>query len=99
MSCAAKERGFKFGSQFNFHGGQLGNEYEKLLGPLGYTREHIVYWGNRGGEQYRPDFALVNEKIDIEIDGPTHQRRKFEDAKRDYILTTLGWKVIRVKEW
>ena len=49
-------------------------------------------------DQYRLDFALLNEKIAIEIDGHEfHKTReqRTNDAKRERYLQSKGWKVIR----
>lgn len=70
--------------------------YADILIPLGYISEHIVQWGGRG-ERYRLDFALVDEKIDIEIDGSSHAGREERDMLRDKILKIFGWKIIRIK--
>jgi very-short-patch-repair endonuclease len=43
------------------------------------------------------DFAIVDKKIDIEIDGKQHEQRKEHDDKRDSILNKEGWKVYRIK--
>ncbi len=44
------------------------------------------------------DFALPSKKLYVEIDGTTHQlpKRKEKDAKRDSILSELGWKGLRI---
>ena len=49
---------------------------------------------------YFIDFAFVNEKIAIEIDGSQHllPDRKSKDNKKDELLTSNGWKVIRFTE-
>ena len=44
------------------------------------------------------DFALLDRKIAIEADGPTHDepKRQKSDRFRDYQLRREGWKVIRL---
>jgi very-short-patch-repair endonuclease len=49
---------------------------------------------------YQLDFALVEEKIDIEIDGEQHYldpRIIESDKRRNEYLEKLGWKIIRVR--
>jgi len=43
----------------------------------------------------RPLFVLDTETT--ELDGPNHKTTPTEDAARDSILRTIGWKVIRIK--
>ena len=87
------------GNHWNGGQGQEPNElqqlYADLLIPLGYETEYIVQWGGRG-ERYRLDFALVEEKIDIEIDGSSHAGKEDRDDLRDAILRIFGWKIIRI---
>jgi len=47
---------------------------------------------------YFLDFAFVNEKVDVEIDGSYHftERRKIHDKKRDEYLRQKGWRVFRI---
>lgn len=88
----------------NFKGGN-GQEpvaFVKLLAdsliPIGFVQEHIVAIPHYRG-RYALDFALVEGKIDIEVDGPSRRpvKKQERDAVRDKFLKSLGWKVIRVK--
>ena len=48
---------------------------------------------------YQLDFAILDQKIDLEIDGSQHycdQRIVESDKRRTEYLESLGWKVIRV---
>jgi very-short-patch-repair endonuclease len=45
-------------------------------------------------QSYHLDFAHVEGKVNIELDGPCHDHSKNEE--RDTFLRTLGWKVIRI---
>lgn len=48
---------------------------------------------------YQLDFAFVEKKIDVEIDGNTHlaENVKEIDKKRDLYVKDQGWKVLRIK--
>jgi hypothetical protein len=73
--------------------------YRELLCPLGYLMDKItVATGQGRGHHYTIDFALPEEKIAIEIDGPQHKYspNKEHDQRRDAFLQSQGWKVIRV---
>lgn len=78
-------------------GGRTGEEFAKLLCPLGYVREYQVNWGPGGHAHYKLDFALTDSKVNIELDGPWHMSSQEEDALRDSRLRALGWHVIRVR--
>lgn len=49
---------------------------------------------------YFIDFAFVNEKVAIEIDGSQHllEDRRIKDIKKDELLINNGWSVIRISE-
>lgn len=83
----------------NFGRDTLEKEFSKTLIPLGYVEQFSIPRGKGSGNRYVLDFALVNEKIAIELDGPKHRPYKQQryDANRDDFLRSLGWKVIRVK--
>ena len=46
---------------------------------------------------YKADIAIPGEMLAIEIDGSSHSslERKEQDAKKEYCLNTLGWRVLR----
>ena len=50
-------------------------------------------------KRYSLDFAFVDKKIDVEIDGETHNNKQviLKDLERDKILSLEGWKIIRFK--
>ena len=89
----------------SYRGGATGDAYAAVLCPAGYTREHhFTYgepdvstgWGLRR-PRFQMDFAHLEAKVDIELDGIGHKASPEEDAARDAILRLYGWKVIRIK--
>jgi very-short-patch-repair endonuclease len=50
-------------------------------------------------KRYSLDFAFLEKKIDIEIDGETHNISSvaIKDTERDITLSKMGWKIIRIK--
>lgn len=45
---------------------------------------------------YKVDLVDLERKIAIEVDGSSHYSRKDQDAKKDEMLNSLGWTVVRV---
>jgi len=72
--------------------------YANLLQPLGYIWYHIITVDG-SGLHYTLDFAHIENKINIEIDGSSHKGREEKDNRRDKFLREIGWKVIRVRHW
>jgi very-short-patch-repair endonuclease len=50
------------------------------------------------GNCYFLDFALLDKKVDLEIDGSQHsqEERQISNRKRDKLLSDNGWKVYRI---
>ena len=50
---------------------------------------------------YVADFALLDQRIIIEVDGKhwhSGKKKQKKDRFRDYMLRRAGWEVIRIKE-
>lgn len=90
------------GHTFSGGKGREPNELEKwyagLLQPLGYIWQFVVVVDSNG-RHYDLDFAHVENKINVEIDGSSHRGREQKDTRRDETLRNMGWKVIRVRHW
>lgn len=67
---------------------------EPAIAALGvpYRFQHPLW-----GLKYFPDFALIKQKIVIEVDDPSHSRpkKKREDAERTKRMAQHGWTVVR----
>jgi very-short-patch-repair endonuclease len=73
---------------------------ERALWPL--LSPHGWQWRLRWTDAVSPfelDFALMDLKLNIEIDGPEHQGQphyRKRDARRDSELERRGWKILRI---
>jgi very-short-patch-repair endonuclease len=55
---------------------------------LKFRRQHPL-------QPYIADFACIEARLIIELDGPSHDRRAVYDAKREIELRSRGWTVLR----
>ena len=65
-----------------------------------FNKQHIPYTYHYKINRYELDFAIVDLKLDIEIDGDQHylDKRQIEsDTRRDAYLESLGWKTFRIR--
>jgi very-short-patch-repair endonuclease len=60
----------------------------KQINDLRFRRQHPI-------GKYIADFACIEAKIIIELDGGQHQEQQAYDAKRTTFLETQGWQVLR----
>lgn len=72
---------------------------DKLL-ATGWTDQHKLPPGVRGihaPRTYHLDFALVEKKLCVEIDGSSHRKEKqrLRDERRDRYLAEIGWRTLR----
>ncbi len=89
----------------SYQGGTAGATFASFLCPVGFIREHRVFWAielnlhvtKRQHKFFSLDFAHVKGRIDIEFDGPGHKATPQEDWQRDEMMRYLGWKIIRIK--
>jgi len=75
-------------------------DFLPLLSSAGYITGYVIPTHrpeNNGGGYYKLDYAHLEAKVNIEIDGSSHRFKEEKDAKRDAFLRNLGWKVIRIK--
>ena len=72
----------------------------KFLEENGYSKKHLIE-REKSVFPYYIDFAFINEKIAIEIDGSQHindQNRIERDEDKNNILINNGWTVLRFTE-
>src|SRR5688572_15486121 len=53
--------------------------------------------GGRTGP-YIVDFACTKIRLAVETDGPSHDSRARHDAHRDRLLSSVGWRVLRIPD-
>lgn len=58
------------------------------LSPHKFRRQHPI-------GQYIVDFACIEKKLVIELDGGQHQEQAVYDAQRTAFIETQGWRVLR----
>jgi very-short-patch-repair endonuclease len=76
--------------------------FRRLKGE-GFEREVVVTtgWKKPGlPHHYKLDLANVSRKIALELDGSSHRRpsRRASDARKDKLLRSKGWRVLRFPE-
>ena len=75
----------------------------KQEGIGGYEREHEFALDGRLGRRWRFDFAWIEQKVAVEIEGLTQQGGRhqriggfLDDAEKYEMALLLGWSVYRV---
>ncbi len=69
----------------------------RFMGLKFKRQEPIIFDYENKKHFFVADFLCLNNKTVIEVDGKIHDYQKEHDKLRDDILTTLGYKVIRIK--
>jgi very-short-patch-repair endonuclease len=69
----------------------------KFLG-LKFLRQHpIIYICNDKLHFFIADFYCAEKQIVLELDGKVHDSQKDRDQMKDYIIKSMGLKVLRIK--
>ena len=71
-----------------------------VLESLGYKNKQDFVHQHPIGERFVIDFAFVDLKLAIEVDGDSHncKKQKQLDRKRDSYLFSNGWVSLRIKD-
>lgn len=71
--------------------------FQKILEDNGLDKQYLIY-REYSVFPYFIDFAFIDEKIAIEIDGSQHleEDRRKKDAEKDALLISNGWRIIRI---
>ena len=71
--------------------------FKKILEDNGLDKKYLIY-REYSVFPYFIDYAFVNEKLAVEIDGSQHleEDRKNRDEKKDALLLSKGWKILRI---
>jgi len=66
-----------------------------------FLRQHpLIYDENRNANEFFffiPDFYCAREKLIIELDGPIHDFQKENDYRREQILSSNNFRVLRIR--
>ena len=71
--------------------------FKKILEDNGLDKKYLIY-REYSVFPYFIDFAFVDEKVAVEIDGSQHleDERKNRDNEKDKLLASNGWRVLRI---
>ena len=71
--------------------------FKKILEDNGLDKKYLIY-REYSVFPYFIDYAFINEKLAVEIDGSQHleEDRKNRDEKKDALLLSKGWKILRI---
>ena len=71
--------------------------FQKILEDNDLDKKYLIY-REYSVFPYFIDFAFINEKVAVEIDGSQHleEDRKKRDDEKDTLLISNGWRVIRI---
>jgi very-short-patch-repair endonuclease len=72
--------------------------FKKILEDNKLNEKYLIY-REYSVFPYFIDFAFVDEKIAVEIDGSQHleENRKKKDIEKDKLLKSNGWRIIRIQ--
>lgn len=78
---------------------RTGRSYPETIFEKVLQGHNIRYEYEKPVGRFSIDFALLDKKIALEIDGQQHSRPKNieSDHRKDILLESLGWKVYRIK--
>jgi very-short-patch-repair endonuclease len=78
---------------------KLSMSYPEKIADAVLKQSKILYEHEYPFYKFFIDFAILDKKIAIEIDGRQHNepKRKESDERKDKKLTNEGWKVFRIK--
>lgn len=69
----------------------------KVLGKK-FLRQHPILFDYKNQERmFIADFYCAEKRLIVEIDGGVHERQKNYDELRTFLLSQLGYRVIRFK--
>lgn len=100
MSAAAKTSGQTFSVRGG--NGKGMTKHEMMLLPVlapGWIWNHPIRTGSkeRGvATNYKVDFGWPGKKIALEVDGGSHRDRRLLDWKKEAVLCSLGWCLLRL---
>ena len=72
---------------------------DKKLKGRRFLRQHPIIYESKGNEHFFfiPDFYCKKEMLIVELDGPVHDTQKEMDRRRDLILQSKNFKVLRIR--